>query len=67
VPQDVAVAGFDDIRSLRNIVPSLTTVRVPLDEVGKQAIARALGTVDRAGTAVVAATVVLRDSTPRRS
>jgi LacI family transcriptional regulator len=67
VPDDVAVAGFDDIRALRNVVPSLTTVRVPLDEVGKQAIARALSPDDGPGTAVVAATVVLRESTPRRS
>jgi LacI family transcriptional regulator len=66
VPDDVAIAGFDDIRSLRNIVPSLTTVRVPVDEVGRQAIARAVEDGGRADHKVVNATVVLRDSTPRR-
>lgn len=38
VPYDVAVVGFDDIRQAKNAVPSLTTVRQPLLEMGKQAI-----------------------------
>lgn len=63
VPEDVAVAGFDDIRSLRDVVPGLTTVRVPLIEVGREAIARI---TDESGTPkTMVATVVLRDSTPR--
>jgi LacI family transcriptional regulator len=65
VPDDVAVAGFDDIRSLRNVVPSLTTVRVPIDEVGRQAIGRALEEDHAHEARVVKATVILRDSTPR--
>jgi len=65
VPTDVALAGFDDVRTLRNIVPTLTTVRVPIDDVGRQAIARALEAGDGQQPRVVAATVVLRESTPR--
>jgi LacI family transcriptional regulator len=65
VPADVALAGFDDIRSLRNIVPTMTTVRVPIEEVGREAIARALEVGDGHQPRVVTATVVLRESTPR--
>lgn len=64
VPEDVAVAGFDDIRSLRDVVPGLTTVRVPLVEVGREAISRITAEVGAGGKTIVA-TVVLRDSTPR--
>jgi LacI family transcriptional regulator len=35
VPQDVSVVGFDDIVSAEFSVPSLTTVRQPLTEMGK--------------------------------
>jgi LacI family transcriptional regulator len=34
VPQDVAVAGFDDIPTLRDVTPALTTVRLPLGDIG---------------------------------
>jgi DNA-binding LacI/PurR family transcriptional regulator/signal transduction histidine kinase len=38
VPEDVAVAGFDDIRDASGTVPSLTTVRQPLREMGDHAL-----------------------------
>ena len=37
VPGDVAVAGFDDISTLRDVWPRLTTVRLPLTEMGEMA------------------------------
>ena len=63
VPGDVRVAGFDDIPTLRDIVPSLTTVRVPLERIGEFAVSLALGedTSDEAATQEYE--VVLRDST----
>ncbi|GAA4698861.1 transcriptional regulator, LacI family [Promicromonospora umidemergens] len=64
VPDDVAVAGFDDIHTLRDVSPGLTTVRIPLDEVSEAATMLALG-AEASGT-VVRGDVVLRDSTPRR-
>lgn len=37
VPRDVSVVGFDDIASAQFNLPSLTTIRQPLDVMGKQA------------------------------
>jgi len=34
VPEDVSVLGFDDIQAARYIVPSLTTIRQPLEHMG---------------------------------
>ncbi|WP_435738491.1 LacI family DNA-binding transcriptional regulator [Cellulosimicrobium sp. PMB13] len=75
VPRDVAVAGFDDIVTLRDVVPGLTTVRIPLVEVGQVALRLALGLpvgTDLPGVVheisprrvEVRGTVVLRESTP---
>jgi LacI family transcriptional regulator len=37
VPQDVAVVGFDDIQMAAQTSPPLTTVRIPLIELGRRA------------------------------
>lgn len=37
VPDDLWVAGFDDIPNLRDFSPGLTTVRFPLQEIGETA------------------------------
>jgi LacI family transcriptional regulator len=37
VPADLALAGFDDIVTLRDIYPPLTTVRLPLKRMGEMA------------------------------
>jgi LacI family transcriptional regulator len=68
VPEDVAVAGFDDIVTLRDVTPALTTVRIPLTEVGEQALALALAPPDddsEPRRVEVRGEVVLRESTPR--
>ena len=68
VPHDVAIAGFDDIVTLRDVTPSLSTVRVPLVEVGITATELAIAAqTDSPRLVHVAGTVVLRESTPRRS
>ena len=68
VPDDVAVAGFDDIVTLRDITPALSTVRVPLVDVGVIATELALRTQTSEPRLVhVDGTVVLRESTPDRS
>ncbi|MEC3977549.1 LacI family DNA-binding transcriptional regulator [Amycolatopsis sp. H20-H5] len=64
VPADVAVAGFDDIVTLRDIRPSLTTVRVPIETMGEHALDFVLS--ERAGSPRVkhvTGEVVLREST----
>jgi LacI family transcriptional regulator len=63
VPEDVRVAGFDDIPTLRDIVPSLTTVRVPLERIGEFAVSLALGEDVTDDSATQEYEVVLRDST----
>lgn len=67
VPDDVAVAGFDDIVTLRDITPALSTVRVPLVDVGMAATELALAPpADEPRLVHIDATVVLRESTPWR-
>ena len=68
IPQDVAVAGFDDIVTLRDITPALSTVRVPLVDVGIAATELSLATpADEPRLVHVGGTVVLRESTPVRN
>lgn len=44
VPEDVGIAGFDDIPTLRDHTPSLTTVDLPLQDIGARAVELALRT-----------------------
>jgi signal transduction histidine kinase/DNA-binding LacI/PurR family transcriptional regulator len=46
VPEDIAVAGFDDVEDSRAGVPSLTTVRQPFFEMGRRAVELLLGLMD---------------------
>lgn len=65
VPRDIAVAGFDDIPTLRDITPGLSTVHMPLAEMGTAATELALTPpTDEPRLVRVEGTVVLRDSTP---
>ncbi|WP_246846345.1 substrate-binding domain-containing protein [Humibacter ginsenosidimutans] len=61
---DIAVAGFDDIEMLQDVVPSLSTVSLPLRELGERALELALADTD-AEPEPISGTVILRDSTPR--
>ncbi|MGW0196888.1 LacI family DNA-binding transcriptional regulator [Nonomuraea sp. NPDC003201] len=65
VPEDVSVAGFDDIVTLRDHVPALTTVRLPLTDMGARALELALGETDEVVVEQVAGEVVLRESVRR--
>ncbi|WP_127792670.1 LacI family DNA-binding transcriptional regulator [Agromyces sp. LHK192] len=68
--RDLAIAGFDDIPTVQDVTPALTTVRVPLEELGRRALRLALegapneGEASGADAPVVATEVVLRASTP---
>lgn len=37
IPRDAIIAGFDDIETLRDFRPALSTVRLPLEEIGRLA------------------------------
>lgn len=69
VGADVALAGFDDIAMLRDIEPPLTTVRVPLVEIGRAAVDLAMRSdpADPPTVRVVPVEVVVRASTPDRT
>lgn len=38
IPEDVAVVGFDDVPFARYLSPALTTVRAPIEAVGREAV-----------------------------
>jgi LacI family transcriptional regulator len=55
VPQDVALAGFDDIPIARYVTPALTTVRVRIAELGRSALERVAAAIEKPGRARIAA------------
>jgi len=64
VPGDIALAGFDDISTLRDVYPPLTTVRLPLKRLGEIAARLVLGDdAPQPRVVPVPGEVVLRDST----
>jgi LacI family transcriptional regulator len=65
VPGGVAVAGFDDILTLRDVTPPLTTVRLPLKRMGEMAASLVLadGEPGRPRVVPVPGEVIVRDST----
>jgi LacI family transcriptional regulator len=64
-PEDVSVAGFDDLPFSADAVPALTTVRLPLHRAGARAGRLALGREEppAGGVDVIAAELVVREST----
>ena len=70
VPEDVSLAGFGDIRMAGSVHPSLTTVHVPLYELGRQGFLLAMRLLagESAVTKRLAVTLQARESTgpPRR-
>jgi len=62
----IAVAGFDDIPTAQDVTPALTTVHIPLEELGVRAVELALSDAPSGPDAIVTVdtTVVLRASTP---
>ncbi|MGY0540515.1 LacI family DNA-binding transcriptional regulator [Nocardioides sp. YJ-D4] len=68
VGPDLAVAGFDDIATLRDVTPGLTTVRLPLADIGRLALELVLGKPSaELRKRSVHGEVVLRESTPPRT
>jgi LacI family transcriptional regulator len=67
VPEDLSVAGFDDIDLAEATNPALTTVRQPLQEMGRIAVTQLMRVLDghqpEALHLELATTLVVRDST----
>jgi LacI family transcriptional regulator len=66
VPEDVAVAGYDDIPLALDLYPALTTVHVPQEELGRAAVRLALGRdrTDGPQHLMLGTHVVVRESAP---
>lgn len=69
VPDDMSVAGFDDIPGLEFIHPTLTTVRVPMAELGAAGVERLMRQLDEGDrstrTELHPVELVVRESTGR--
>lgn len=70
VPEDVAIAGFDGLRSAMITQPRLTTVQQPLDQMGQRAMEILLARVEDNAqppiTEVFPVELIVRQSTRRR-
>ncbi len=66
IPDDLAVAGWGDLRAARYISPALTTVRQPMRELGRHTAtllhSRVLGEQPVGGTEVLPSRIILRSS-----
>ncbi|WP_026931809.1 LacI family DNA-binding transcriptional regulator [Glycomyces tenuis] len=63
VPEDMSVVGFDDIPLASDLTPALTTVHVPHEELGKEAVRLGLRRADTGAEPVVLGThIVVRES-----
>lgn len=66
IPDDLALAGFDDIPGLRDLHPPLTTYRLPMLEIGEAALGLAIEPASATRRRVeIKGEVVVRESTRR--
>ena len=67
VPEDVSVIGFDDIHAAAYTMPRLTTIRQPLEEMGRTAVRTLLDRINGAASSpeeiAVTPELIVRDST----
>jgi LacI family transcriptional regulator len=67
VPEQVSVAGFDDIESTQYVYPALTTIHVPMQKIGEMGVRQVLKGINREDTvdeiSIIPHQLVIRDST----
>ncbi len=63
VPDDVSLAGYDNLPTAVDLWPNLTTVHVPLEEIGRKAIELAFGPNESRTVVTVPTALVVREST----
>ena len=59
---DLSIVGFDDIRFASDVTPGLTTIRVPMEELGRRAVEALVGDPD-AEAEVLGCELVVRGTT----
>jgi LacI family transcriptional regulator len=69
MPEDLAVVGFDGLPEAAEFTPSLTTIRQPLNEIGRLAVNQLVAALKTdslpvAGTLTVPTEIVIGDSAP---
>ncbi|HEY8457832.1 MAG TPA: LacI family DNA-binding transcriptional regulator [Actinopolymorphaceae bacterium] len=62
VPDDVSLAGFDDIPGAQDVTPALTTVRLPLEQAGRRAVSLAFAGAGFTEPVRITAQLVVRES-----
>ena len=65
IPEDVSVAGFDDLRLSGFLTPSLTTVHAPTEDVGRLAAEHVFSLIDGEeieGTTLLPTELIIRRS-----
>jgi LacI family transcriptional regulator len=67
VPEDIAVAGFDDIPIARYVTPALTTIRVPIAALGAAALDALVETIESPADATTQTVVTPVELVVRRS
>lgn len=69
LPEDVAIAGFDDITMGQYVSPSLTTIHVPIEKMMERAISQVMGSPATTEAHRIRGELIIRDSVnalPRR-
>ncbi len=67
VPEDLAIAGFDDVYLSQYVAPPLTTVRAPIEEVGRLATELLIDLIQKDGQAAAAGILLPTELVIRRS
>jgi LacI family transcriptional regulator len=65
IPEDLSVVGYDDSPLATRVWPALTTVRVPIRDMGRKAAEKLIGTEPDPESGEIEARLVVRDSSRR--
>ena len=69
IPEDILVAGFDDLTLAAHVTPPLTTIHQPCDEIGRMAVSALFERIENPDlaprTILLDAPIVIRESTVR--
>ncbi len=67
VPEDFSIVGFDGVREASIVSPALTTVQVPMQQLGRQSVNMLIALMDNpdtpARTVTLGTQLIIRDST----